>query len=327
MNFKHLFLISVFFTSFQCYAQEKNLELAINRMVAKINSKHDESGEVKLAIVGFKKPDGREVEDFSSYLVRDLSLKLQQTKRFKVLNQNMVNAVYNSSGIDVWKSVNSGTYTQFTKEANLNIHVDKLIYGLIEDMNDSLAINLIMITEKSELDSFRVVFFTDEVSKRLLKKSNSGSVDIAEKKSETNTYVKTPKVQTVVNLELEGNQAKENTLLESLPEAFVFQTIGELKVGVYAAERMGSELHVEVIVCKIGEIIELPYVKAWFSNQKDKLFYKQFNTLTFRKFNDDKCINANIQFVDNTKKVKHINTLFFELEGIGSLEFKNLEVF
>lgn len=325
MNYKFIVLVISIFSYLKISAQEQSVEVAVNRMVANINSMHDSSSEVNLAILGFKQVKGKKMDDLNAYLIKELTQGLQGTKRFKVLNQNMVNAVYNTSGVDVWKSASMNSYSQFSKEANLNIHIWKLVYGTLEDMDDSLAINLLTLSESAISDTFRIVFLANDITNKLLKKS----------KSENANFDNQTEVDTVSEITLdpiaikdgvnEGVKVKE--LFDTIPQNIVFKTIGEIKVGVYAAERMGAELHIEVRICKNGELNEMPYVNVWFTNQKGKAFYKQFNTMTYRKLYEDKCINANVRFVDNTKRVKKLNTLTFELEGLGNLVFENVDVF
>lgn len=312
----------------QLKAQEASVEVAMNRIVAHINSLHDQSNEANIAILGFKLSKGKEIPKFNGYVINELTQKLQKTKRFKVLNQNIVNAVYNTSGTDVWKTTNEETFSQFNKEANLNLQIWGLVFGEVEDMDDSLAINLNLIFESHIAETYRVVFLADEISNKLLKKSNAvSSVAPNEKSSDTTTPITdSPLVHTDEKEKL-AQPTKQEEIADTLPQPVAYQTIGNLKIGVFAAERMGTELHIEVRVYKNGEDGEMPYVSAWFTNQKGKRFDKQFNTLTYRKLFADKYIHANVRFVDNTKKVKSIKTLTFDLEGVGEVVFTDLEVF
>jgi TolB-like protein len=186
------------------------LDMAIDNLTDQIIKNISEQDKQKIAIIEFADLNGK-VTQFGKYLSEELITRIYRTKKFSVVERQLLNKVIREQQLSVSGMVDPGS----AREIGRILGVDAIVSGTVTDLGDKLKINArIISTESGEI--FGVAATSLEKSPVVMNLMGESSpnkiVAKAAPENQNNSPVIKEKVVNDYRFELTGARLVDNTI-------------------------------------------------------------------------------------------------------------------
>ncbi len=159
------FAVFVFLSVSAAINAQNALEQSVSELAKQISVKMSGYEITTIAVLEFTDPDGK-VNKFGKYLAEELSLKLSDTKKFKVVDRDLLNKRIKEKNLEITGFIEPATAKQFAKLFD----ADGIVAGTFHDMGKDVNVKTKLLSSESG-DAFSdasVVIQKDQKVKWLL---------------------------------------------------------------------------------------------------------------------------------------------------------------
>jgi TolB-like protein len=277
----------VYFLSFTPYIEAQNsLDNHNNKLVEQIVNSMREAGKTKTAVIEFSDLNGN-TNDFGKFLAEELITKLFLTKKFEVIERQLLNKIITEHKLNLSGLIDPNS----AKELGKILGVDAIISGTITDLGDAIKVNARLIsTETGQIFSVASeeyikdntvkklmgVYITGESKAKNTNTNTSGDIFFKEDFSNyeigdiASDWGKNVVVQKSVSNEYYiQNQAGVVTLTHDIkfPKNFSFEFdfwgyTGGMGESFVLVDKEGKELLIRIDAAPYADIIELEGIRS-----------------------------------------------------------------